>query len=34
MSDRIDPPTGDFEQGPWPHVNDASRLYDHGNRGA
>jgi hypothetical protein len=30
MSDRIDPPTGDFEQGPWPQVSDLSRLYDHG----
>jgi hypothetical protein len=30
MSARIDPPTSDIEQGPWPQVSDASRLYDHG----
>jgi hypothetical protein len=30
MNDRIDPPTGDFEQGPWPQADDPGRLYDHG----
>jgi hypothetical protein len=30
MSDRIDPPTGDFERGPWPQVSDFSQLFDHG----
>lgn len=30
MSDRIDQPHDEREPGPWPHVEDPSRLYDHG----
>ncbi len=30
ISDRIDPPNDDLERGPWPQVNDLSRLFDHG----
>jgi hypothetical protein len=30
MSDRIDPPCDHVERGPWPHVDDSSRLFDHG----
>lgn len=32
MSDRIDPPSDDFERGPWPPVSDVSQLFDHGWR--
>jgi hypothetical protein len=30
MIDRIDPPTDEFEQGPWPPASDPGRLFDHG----
>jgi hypothetical protein len=30
MSDRIDPANEDLERGPWPQVDDLSRLFDQG----
>src|ERR671931_910880 len=30
MSDRIDPTNDHVERGPWPPVDDRSRLFDHG----
>jgi hypothetical protein len=32
MSDRIDPTNDHVDRGPWPPVNDLSRLFDHGWR--
>ena len=32
MTDRIDPSAWPSPRGPWPEVNDASRLYDNGAR--
>lgn len=30
MTDRIHPPAWHSPRGPWPEVNDLSRLFDHG----
>ena len=32
MTDRIDPSAWPSPRGPWPEVDDTSRLYDHGRR--